>query len=89
MDKAVPPRSYTVETPTGQLRRNRRHLNRLPDAPTTDTSTALVRITAPAVLICLFLRPSNSQNELQQDPYYRILHSHWPLNKGKAAEERM
>ncbi|XP_015750651.1 PREDICTED: uncharacterized protein LOC107330577 [Acropora digitifera] len=41
VDKAGPPRSYTVETPKGQLRRNRRHLNRLPETPNTDTSTAL------------------------------------------------
>ena len=40
VDKAGPPRSYTVETPKGQLRRNRRHLNRLPETPNTDTSTA-------------------------------------------------
>ena len=40
MDKAGPPRSYTVETPEGQLRRNRRHLNPLPEMPNTDTSTA-------------------------------------------------
>lgn len=36
-----PPRSYTVETPKGQLRRNRRHLNCLPEMPNTDTGTAL------------------------------------------------
>ena len=41
VDKAGPPRSYTVETPKGQLRRNRRHLNRLPETPNTDTCTAL------------------------------------------------
>ena len=41
VDKAGPPRSYIVETPKGQLRRNRRHLNRLPETPNTDTSTAL------------------------------------------------
>jgi len=41
VDIAGPPRSYTVETPKGQLRRNRRHLNRLPETPNADTSTAL------------------------------------------------
>ena len=41
VDKADPLLSYTVETPKGQLRRNRRHLNRLPEMPNTDTSTAL------------------------------------------------
>ena len=41
VDKAGPPCSYTVETPKGQLRRNRRHLNGLPEAPTTDTCTTL------------------------------------------------
>ena len=39
--KADPPRSYTVETPKGQLRRNRCYLNRLPETPNTNTSTAL------------------------------------------------
>ena len=47
VDRAGPPRSYTVETPKGQLRRNRRHLNRLPETPDTDTSTAL-RLTSPS-----------------------------------------
>ena len=42
VDKADPPRSYTVETPKGRLRRNRRHLNPLPETPNTDTSTALI-----------------------------------------------
>ena len=41
VDKAGPPCSYTVETPKGQLRRNRRHLNGLPEAPNTDTCTTL------------------------------------------------
>ena len=41
VDKAGPPCSYTVETPKGQLRRNRRHLNDLPEAPNTDTCTTL------------------------------------------------
>ena len=40
VDKAGPPRSDTVETPKGQLSRNRRHLDRLPETPNTDTSTA-------------------------------------------------
>ena len=39
--KAGPPRSYTVETPKGQLKRNRRHLNRLSETPNTDTSKTL------------------------------------------------
>ena len=41
VDIAGPPRSYTVETPKGQLRRNRRHLNRLPETHNADTSTVL------------------------------------------------
>ena len=41
VDLAGPPRSYTVESPKGQLGRNRRHLNRLPETPNADTSTAL------------------------------------------------
>jgi len=41
VDKAGPQRSYTVETPKGQLRRNRPYLNRLPETLNTDTSTAL------------------------------------------------
>ena len=41
VDKAGLPRSYTVETLKGQLRGNRRHRNRLPETPNTDTSTAL------------------------------------------------
>ena len=41
VDKAGPPCSYTVETPKGQLRRNRRHLNGLPKASNTDTCTTL------------------------------------------------
>lgn len=41
VDIAGPPRSCTVETPKGQLRRNRRHLNRLPEMPNADNSTAL------------------------------------------------
>ena len=41
VDRAGSPRSYTVETPVGQLRRNRRHLNRLPETPDTNTSAAL------------------------------------------------
>ena len=41
VDIAGPPRSYTVETPKGQLRRNRCHLNHLPETPNADTSTAL------------------------------------------------
>ena len=31
LDKGGPPGSYEVETPNGELRRNRRHLNPLPD----------------------------------------------------------
>ena len=41
VEKAGPPRSYTAETPKGQLRRNRRHLSGLPEAPNTDTCTTL------------------------------------------------
>ena len=33
LDKVGTPRSYAVETPNGELRRNRRHLNPLPDPP--------------------------------------------------------
>ena len=33
LDKVGSPRSYAVETPNGELRRNRRHLNLLPDPP--------------------------------------------------------
>ena len=33
LDKVGTPRSYAVETPNGELRRNRRHLNLLPDPP--------------------------------------------------------
>ena len=32
-DKAGTPQSYKVATPSGQLRRNRRHLNLLPETP--------------------------------------------------------
>ena len=40
IDKAGTPRSYTVATPNGQLRRNRRHLNLLPETPSEMESTA-------------------------------------------------
>ena len=33
IDKAGTPRSYRVATPSGQLRRNRHHLNLLPETP--------------------------------------------------------
>ena len=33
LDNVGTPRSYAVETPNGELRRNRRHLNPLPDSP--------------------------------------------------------
>ena len=33
LDKVGTPRSYAVETPNGELRRNRRRLNPLPDSP--------------------------------------------------------
>ena len=33
LDKVGTPRSYAVETPNGKLRRNRHHLNPLPDPP--------------------------------------------------------
>ena len=33
VDKAGPPRSCMVQIPTGLLRRNRRHLNGLPESP--------------------------------------------------------
>ena len=39
LDKAGTPRSYTVETPSGELRRNRRHLNLLPGTPKADSKS--------------------------------------------------
>jgi len=39
VDKAGTPRSYTVAMPNGQLRRNRRHLNLLPETPSEMEST--------------------------------------------------
>ena len=36
VERAGTPRSYIVETPNGQLRRNRRQLNLLPGTPEAD-----------------------------------------------------
>ena len=52
VSSAGQPRSYVVETPTGQIQRNRNHLNVIPEQPpenTEATETETTTPTSPAV----------------------------------------
>ena len=47
---AVTPRSYLVETPTGQIRRNQQHLNIIPDQSTQMTVPSNVPTARPRIM---------------------------------------
>ena len=52
VSQADAPRSYLVDTPTGQIRRNRRHLNKVPDSSSVSTNSESISNTpSPNVIM--------------------------------------
>ena len=61
----VSPRSYSVTTPQGEVRRNRRDLIQLPETTTTSNS---LEITTPKLPIHRSMRETNPPKRLISDP---------------------
>ena len=76
LDKAGTPRSYTVETPSGELQRNRRHLNLLPGTPKQIQNQTAQTLAQPL----LFLRRS-TPSAPSCDRCVDQNHPLWPGNK--------